>query len=661
MLERINRISEVEKFFSNKDHYHNIHEQSFIDVYNVMIDFINESVQLYEEKKQNEEQNVKDNHPYIAKVVNSVMGHGKSTAARIIAKVAHKNNVPLLFVFNNKKNMDSFRKEVQPFVKNELLLIDSDNFNDDLKNIIKNFKIVGITQQRFRDMAIGYGDFSFFSYWKPNIGWIEPMQRTIIIDEMPIFINAESFDIGKNDNCLDWYDEMVKVTNDEELTKFDCERVRVLINYLISMEMAESFKHESEYTSLPTKKLIRHLKDEQRELLYHVLGRLKKEKVEYKYQNRYQWFLKMLENDSVGVVNRDEKKTVILCSKWIEYRHFGNILVLDGTADIVRKIYEHGGYELIELPNYHNYKERLRILFRIINTSKTKRKNIETHESIASDFLEIRERTKDLNIIALPTKADITTYVKNGVITEEQYKKYFSNTTKMEYESMALNLLNTTGQNDLINYNGIGLLALPLRHPTYYKMYAIAIYGVEKDVSLQHENNNGTNSIQWFTDDDVQEIYRQLMLMDFSQIIHRINIRLLNDNQKSYVLIYTNREGWKEELAKLYGLEEIISFDLFRNIKFKNECIERFEHAKTVLEKEPFESQLSLGKFGSRFKKWFNRHWRDEERKKIMIEVAESMNLIVYEYSNGYKKIELVPSLAFGTFRKKKVGQSLSK
>ncbi|UOE77539.1 hypothetical protein [Parageobacillus thermoglucosidasius] len=182
---------------------------------------------------------------------------------------------------------------------------------------------------------------------------------------------------------------------------------------------------------------------------------------------------------------------------------------------------------------------------------------------------------------------------------------------------MALNLLNTTGQNDLINYNGIGLLALPLRHPTYYKMYAIAIYGVEKDVSLQHENNNGTNSIQWFTDDDVQEIYRQLMLMDFSQIIHRINIRLLNDNQKSYVLIYTNREGWKEELAKLYGLEEIISFDLFRNIKFKNECIERFEHAKTVLEKEPFESQLSLGKFGSRFKIWFNRHhWRDEERKK---------------------------------------------
>ncbi|UOE77538.1 hypothetical protein [Parageobacillus thermoglucosidasius] len=227
------------------------------------------------------------------------------------------------------------------------------------------------------------------------------MQRTIIIDEMPIFINAESFDIGKNDNCLDWYDEMVRVTNDEELTKFDCERVRVLINYLISMEMAESFKHESEYTSLPTKKLIRHLKDEQRELLYHVLGRLKKEKVEYKYQNRYQWFLKMLENDSVGVVNRDEKKTVILCSKWIEYRHFGNILVLDGTADIVRKIYAHGGYELIELPNYHNYKERLRILFRIINTSKTKRKNIETHESIASDFLEIRERTKDLNIIAL--------------------------------------------------------------------------------------------------------------------------------------------------------------------------------------------------------------------------------------------------------------------
>ncbi|UOE77537.1 hypothetical protein [Parageobacillus thermoglucosidasius] len=76
--------------------------------------------------------------------------------------VAHKNNVPLLFVFNNKKSMDSFRKEVQPFVKNELLLIDSHNFNDDLKNIIKNFKIVGITQQRFRDMAIGYGDFSFF-------------------------------------------------------------------------------------------------------------------------------------------------------------------------------------------------------------------------------------------------------------------------------------------------------------------------------------------------------------------------------------------------------------------------------------------------------------------------------------------------------------------
>ncbi|WP_199425727.1 hypothetical protein [Thermaerobacillus caldiproteolyticus] len=655
MLEKINRISEVEKFFSNKDHYHNIHEQSFIDVYNVMIDFINESVRLYEGKKQNEEQKVKDNRPYIAKVVNSVMGHGKSTAARVIAKVAHKNNIPLLFVFNNKRSMDSFRKEVQPFVKNELLLIDSDNFNDDIKNIIKNFKIVGITQQRFRDIAIGFGEFSFFSYWKRNIEWIEPIQRTIIIDEMPIFINAEAFDIGKNDNCLDWYDEMVRATNDEELTKFDCERVRVLINYIISMEMAESFKHESEYTSLPTKKLIRHLKDEQQqELLYHVLNTLQKEKVGYKYQNRYKWFLEMLEKDNVGVVNRDEKKTVLLCSKWIDYRHFGNILILDGTADIVRKIYEHGKYELIELPNYHRYKERLRIMFRVINTSKTKRKNKETHESIASDFIEVRDRVKDLNIIALPTKADIKTYVKNGVITEEQYKKYFTNTNKMEHESMALNLLNTTGQNDLAEYNGLGLLALPLRHPTYYKMYAIAIYGVEKDVSLQHENNNDAKSIQWFTDNDVQEIYRQLMLMDFSQIIHRINIRLLNDNEKSYVLIYTNRKGWKDELAKLYELEGILSFDLFRNIKFRNECKERFQYAKTVLEKEPFERELSLGKIHLNFKKWVNRHWNDEERKAIMIEVAESMNLIIHEYPNGYKKIELLPSLAFGTMANKK-------
>jgi len=48
-----------------------------------MVEFLNESVQLYEEKKQNEEQNVKDNRPYIAKVVNSVMGHGKSTVARM--------------------------------------------------------------------------------------------------------------------------------------------------------------------------------------------------------------------------------------------------------------------------------------------------------------------------------------------------------------------------------------------------------------------------------------------------------------------------------------------------------------------------------------------------------------------------------------------------
>lgn len=130
---------------------------------------------------------------------------------------------------------------------------------------------------------------------------------------------------------------------------------------------------------------------------------------------------------------------------------------------------------------------------------------------------------EDRDILPLPTKADITTYVNNGAITNQQQNQFFKDRA-FDNDSMALNLFNITGKNEIAEFSSIGLLSLPIRHANFYRLFAIAIYGTSVDVSLTEKklrSKQNESSNQWFVNDCLQEVFEELVLGDISQIIHR--------------------------------------------------------------------------------------------------------------------------------------------
>ena len=173
MINKIQNIEEIEAYLSSEQ-IENLHQEAFIDTYNVLADFITTSFDYY---------NNPNADPYIAQVCNSIMGAGKSTALQVISmKLLESREIPLLCVFNNIDTMNSFvhsvKKNTNQNGKN-LLVITSDTYSEDLIQNIINFQIVAITQQRFRDLKLGFGDFNKYENYIPDFGWDEAVKRTI--------------------------------------------------------------------------------------------------------------------------------------------------------------------------------------------------------------------------------------------------------------------------------------------------------------------------------------------------------------------------------------------------------------------------------------------------------------------------------------------------
>jgi hypothetical protein len=623
----------------------NLHESSFMETYNVIADFVIESENIYATLRDSPNSQFKP----LAKVCNSIMGSGKSTALQVVATQVLSHENPLLCVFNNKDNMRTFRECLEKqskYTEGKLLVIDSDNYSEDTVSNIHRYQIVAITQQRLRDIKLGFGDFSYFKFYAP-MNSPDQLQRTIVIDEMPIFVDSETFDIGKENNSLDWFDEMAINSN---LPKIDLERARAIIPFLILSEMAETFDIDGqESRSLPTKSLLRHIEQttEQKENLISVLNSFKNVKADYKYKKRYNWFIKLLTKDFTGVVSREEKKSVLLCGKWLDYREYGNILILDGTANITSSIYRYGGFNLIKVKNYHKYSRRLTLHHQIINTSASSRKKEIIQTTISTNIKEIRAVLfkENRDVLPLPTKNDIEQFYTTGAVSSKQYSQFFKGKT-FDNDSMALNLLNTTGKNDLANYSSIALLALPIRHPNYYKLFGIAMFGTKIDVSLSEKKerkNNVKNSNQWFVNEELQNLFTELVLADLSQIIHRTSLRFINIKNMIDVYIYTIRKGWIDQLVSLYGLREsnVRVQYLSKHSKFEEECKKRFAEAIRHM-KASGKMDMSAGQISKRFKDWLNRSWKVQEKQDTILKVANGMGLTIdINPTTGFKSLVL--------------------
>jgi hypothetical protein len=605
----------------SKNQFVNMHQEGFKETCGVILDFID---------------NCKGNISKIHWVCNSAPGHGKTTAlTKIVQQMATvKSSTPLLLVFNNGDNLSCFYDEVVRYSKEAgktkfIQYVESDNLETVLESI-NEYPVLCIMQQRLRNMAIGIGNKDNYLWYKTLKG--KSIPRQIIVDESPIFWSDCTFDISSKDNSVDWFDS-IGIAN--KLTPEELQFGRTQIMNLVSHELLTNI-HCS------TLRLIRFIEGSLSEnMLMTILNKLKIDGIDNDTFNKFSWFKKLLLKDNVGEIDRQHNGNQIICSERIDYRGFGNILILDGTSSITKSIYNNE-YEYKEVQNYHGYANRLQIHFRDINTSTSSRKNPSISGAIADDVEQIRK--SGIFPFPLMAKDDVNRYILNGVIDENQ--KVLFQQSQDENGDMPLNLLNTVGKNILSKYNSLALLNLPIRNPVYYKKIAISLYGTDVDVSMAKGNVK-----QWFNEPKVQKVFEEVVMADLLQIIHRSSLRHISDTPPVHIFLYTNRVEWLEKLKTTLNLTDRNLTKLKLNDDYldgfieeckkwayesKNYCL---KHHTEELFTTPSYKASEIG--GKKFKDWFNKNWKNEQRKEGLLRIfaVEGMEFVIDK--NNYKTIRL--------------------
>ncbi|KRE29655.1 DEAD/DEAH box helicase [Paenibacillus sp. Soil522] len=598
----------------------NLHPKGFSDSYNLLREYLFASKQL---------------HSKVHWICDSAPGQGKTTALIEVMKSinSNKDTTPFLLVFNNKDALENVFSEIENYAieHNRYKFVQYINENN-VSNVyeeIDQYQILCITQQRLRDLSLGFGNKEKYQWYNsPSNSWLS---RTLIIDEMPIFINETQFNISSNDNCVKWFDELAKESG---LEYSDLQSGRSLIMALFNNEM-ESEKCQTQRLV----KMIEGTKEEKE--LTEILNKINVENATRENVLKLCWFKKLLHKDGFGVIERTDYGNRILCAERIDYRNFGNILILDGTSGITPSVYN-GEYEYIKIQNYHNY-ERVILHNQVIGTSKNHRKNPDTKQRIAEDIFSIR---KDMEVFPLMAKGDVISYRKNQVITSDQ-SNYFDDYSDYldddKSDAVSLSLFNTVGKNILNNYSTLALLNLPIRHHTYYKKIAISIYGTEIDISI-----NDGNYDSWFVDERVQKIFEELVLADLVQIIHRCKLRNINDSTPVHIYLYTKQTRWIDTLKTHFSLPDknmrkttIQDSYHDRFITICNEWAEiSLNHCLSDKYDHIFGMSYTATQIGGRpFKDWLNKAWLNEERRNLIVNIFKENGLLFEEDSNKYKKI----------------------
>jgi hypothetical protein len=637
----VNQLSELKGYIS-ASHMNSLHEKSFLETINKLLEFTSKGRIIEKDRV-----DYMGEDSYLSWVLNSAPGTGKSTALNTICKMMLKvkgdsERIPLLLVFNNNDTMknniynDVFQFAKKNDIPNAITYI-TDETVEEMMDQMYRFQILCIPQQRFRDLKLGHGNLRNYLNYTPQrlkdkydseiYEAPKPSKRLIIIDEMPIFYNPSVWDITSEDNSFDWYE---KLAYSAELNTREFKDGRDILSELINFELKENMMLNA---NLKLKRLIEYTEKEQ--YFNSILNKFADVTGELDDIRRYKWFMKLYHDDNIGCIERDNKQ-VIICSEWLDYREFEtSILILDGTALINKSIYLRSGFELVPLVNHHRYSERLTIHWKNINTSMKRMKYAdqkEVKEAIVGDYLEIMKhltvQNPDFKMIALPKKKDISFYYSAGVITDEQYKQFYTDRQKIE-DDMMKHLFNLIGNNDFSIYNAMALFGIPIRPPRHYREIAVAIYGVDIDLSLNQDRNKG----DWFNDKKVQAIYEETVLAELSQIIHRTSLRNINAQNEIDIIVYSNRTEWLIKLQKEFRLpnSRVLLHQLHNELRFKKTCIKKIaEMVKGMIGKKNMDITVQqIG--GKKLYQWFNDNWKSGKRRLEILNELQRNNILLFE------------------------------
>ncbi len=156
----------------------------------------------------------------------------------------------------------------------------------------------------------------------------------------------------------------------------------------------------------------------------------------------------------------------------------------------------------------------------------------------------------------LVAKDDIDEYEALGVINAA-FKTYYDRKRETGHNN-AINVLNTTGKNALRDFSSLYLTSLPILGPDYYRTIALSLF---PDLPLYlrkeagHEQSAELTS-GWFLDERLERVYRECLLTELIQIIHRTRIRYIRDITKVKICIATTQSDLIKELCKWVRIPE---------------------------------------------------------------------------------------------------------
>lgn len=573
----------------------------------------------------------------IYEVLNAQPGHGKTTALKIFIKkmIQLKYDFSGLIVLREKAQM----KDIEEFVsrngnKNGILYIDSDNFQE-VKETIPNYQFVVISHERFRNLTLDNrltNNFGRYEKWRN-------LQRVIIIDEVPSFVDSAVFELGGK---LDWLDDCFhaakNVFSDEQ---------RIRVRSIIQILIAEEFIVNKGSSTVALKE---HLNNSQHyakvlQTFFNTVDYYINEIVSVESLGMYNWFKRLFYEDNIGYIDSgiyldnysDHKK--IICSQRIDYRQLkSSILILDGTANYTKTMYNNE-YVIHSLSNYTKY-ERLTIYQRSINTSARQRKTkvgLPTQKLIAKDIKEIQ--SKGIKPIPIMNKFEIPVYLKLKAISTRDYQRYFQ--SDVEESKRAINILNTTGKNQLADQNSLYLTSLPNRPAIFYKEIAISLYKeLEYPLDLSMNNKNKKHDYMWFADERIEKIYLECVLSELYQIIHRSSIRnlLVPASENISIFIATKFDHIIEKLLAMFNGQAKFERVQTENMsKFQERIASKISAFANKIEKENIKLPNRIGKIenGSSIKNLINQNWKDEEKKRELIEAFHHNGLDIISTKNS--------------------------
>jgi hypothetical protein len=178
------------------------------------------------------------------------------------------------------------------------------------------------------------------------------------------------------------------------------------------------------------------------------------------------------------------------------------------------------------------------------------------------------------NIFVLPSKSDIPIYINLNAINEEDRKLFEE---KSNEATKPINLLNTTGKNELKDRKALYLTSLPKMNADHYKKIAIAFYGNDVDISMSSDN------------------------AEILQIIHRTALRKITSNDEIHIFVAYDDEDIDKLMKKPSGATISILSETLNRWYFKEQA---HIHSYRVQDESLYKRGETILDFAEQIDRW---------------------------------------------------------